>query len=396
MTGTELLFCLGGVSSVSVLCGWGLGRRASWSRPSLLSGRRGEDAPARPASLEEILDLLPDPAVLLDSHGSMRFANLEANSAFGDSLVTIVRHPNAFSALRKVDEDTPQVSAVMVLEVPVRRVIRGVFRLLPQNVHAGSPRVLVIMTDCSEQDAVERVRTDFVAYASHELRTPLAALIGFIETLRGPAADDPPVQQQFLGIMASQAARMQRLIERLLELSRVEMTEHKRPRREVDVERVVGRVRDEVVPFCSARDVRLEVEAEPAIIQGDEDQLVQVLLNLVENATKYAGGHGRRPDVSLRVFRAVSGGREGMMFTVEDNGPGIDAHHLPRLTEQFYRVEADCPGAAQGVPGYGLGLAIVRHIVDRHEGVLTIESEPGHGTRCSVWIPMRQEQLRST
>lgn len=387
MTEAELAACLASAGIGGGFVGWLLrGRRLSRVLPGSVRARREEVGTAS-VSLEEVLDLLPDAAVLLDGHGAKRFANAEARDAFGDALGTIMRYPAVFSALSQLDGVTVQARAEFVLEVPVRRVVRVDLRLLPEMLAAGPIRVLAILSDQSERDAVERMRADFVAYASHELRTPLATLIGFIETLRGPAADDSVAQREFLGIMATQAGRMQRLIEQLLELSRAEMLEHRRPRGLVNAHSTIERVTEEMEGLCAERDVDLVVaSSEEVYVPGDEEQIVRVLVNLVENAVKYAPVEGRRIRIAIHVEQRVLRGRPGVTLTVADNGAGIDAQHLPRLTERFYRVE----GRRGAASGYGLGLALVRHIVDRHDGSFEIFSELGKGTQCDVWLPLGQ------
>lgn len=388
MAVTEWLAALTAASLISGFAGWVAGGRQLLRRSSPVAWSGQEETKPGTNVLEEVLTFLPEPALLLAGNGSLRFAGQEAVALFGDTLGTIIRHPDVFMALRRLSPETPRVTADIVLDVPVRRMIRLMLCLLPENLATPETQILALLTDRSEQDAVRRVRSDFVAYASHELRTPLAALIGFIETLRGPAADDPAAQKQFLEIMATQAARMQRLIEQLLTLSRVEMSEHRRPRGEADAGRIVARVRDESAPLCAARGVVLQTTPMFCVFPGDEDQIVQVLLNLIENAMKYATAADRKPEISLTVSEREADGKSGIAFAVCDNGPGIEARHLPRLTERFYRVEN-----GSNATGYGLGLAIVRHITDRHEGRFIVESEVGKGTCCTVWFP-REEPRR--
>ncbi|MFT8718207.1 ATP-binding protein [Acetobacter sp.] len=388
MTGTEFAACLVFVWLSGGLIGWfARGWRLSRVLPGSARARR-EEIGTSSVSLEEMLDLLPDAAVLLDGHGAKRFANIEAHEAFGDALGTIMRHPDVFAAMRQLNGVTLRSTAEIVLEVPVRRVVKVDLRILPEVLAIGPMRALAILTDCSERDAVERMRSDFVAYASHELRTPLTALIGFIETLRGSAADDPAAQQQFLGIMAMQANRMQRLIEQLLELSRAEMLEHRKPRGTVDALHIVNLVRDEMGGLCESRNVELKTSAESVAVQGDGEQIIRVLVNLVENAVKYAGADGRAVQISVSATPQLLRGRPGVAFIVEDNGVGIAEEHLPRLTERFYRVEGRRMGASSG---YGLGLAIVRHIMDRHDGCFEITSTVGKGTQCMFWLPILRD-----
>jgi two-component system, OmpR family, phosphate regulon sensor histidine kinase PhoR len=246
---------------------------------------------------------------------------------------------------------------------------------------ADGGRAVVVLSDRTRERAVERTRADFVANVSHELRTPLASVIGFIETLRGPAADDPPAQQRFLGIMAEQSARMNRLIDDLLSLSRIELIEHQPPSGTVDPSDLVNRLVAGFEPRLKERSVTLDLRIPndvPAVI-GDADQLTQVFQNLLDNAVKYGRERG-----TIRLEVAVPPGRPGVSLSVIDQGAGIPREHLPRLTERFYRVDT---GRSRAAGGTGLGLAIVKHIVNRHRGQLSIESEEGIGTTVSVWLP---------
>ena len=272
----------------------------------------------------------------------------------------------------------------MTLPVPVPREVHAAVVPMDPPIADGG-RAVVVLSDRTRERAVERMRADFVANVSHELRTPLASLIGFIDTLRGPAADDPPAQQRFLGIMAEQAARMNRLIDDLLSLSRIELIEHQAPS---------GRGRAARTGDAAGGRLRAAADASgrsswtcawrtnlPAVT-GDADQLTQVLQNLLDNAVKYGreGGTVRLDVAGRRRGRR----RPGVVLTVADQGAGIPREHLPRLTERFYRVDT---GRSRAAGGTGLGLAIVKHIVNRHRGQLSIESEEGIGTTVSVWLP---------
>jgi two-component system phosphate regulon sensor histidine kinase PhoR len=230
------------------------------------------------------------------------------------------------------------------------------------------------------------MRADFAANASHELRTPLASLMGFIDTLRGPAADDPPAQQRFLGIMAEQAARMNRLIDDLLSLSRIELVEHQAPAERVDLTELLEGLVAGFEPRLAEHGLTLDMDLAPALpaVLGDADQLAQVAQNLLDNALKYGREGG-----AVRLVAAPAAGprwpaRPGVVMTVADRGHGIPREHLPRLTERFYRVDT---GRSRAIGGTGLGLAIVKHIVNRHRGQLAIDSEEGVGTTVSVWLP---------
>jgi two-component system phosphate regulon sensor histidine kinase PhoR len=227
---------------------------------------------------------------------------------------------------------------------------------------------------------VDEMRADFVANASHELRTPLAALSGFIETLQGPARDDPAARERFLGIMQAQAYRMARLIDDLLSLSRIELNAHLRPDKEVELVSIIRQVVDGLQTLARDRDIEVRVSApERLIVRGDRDELLRVFENLVENALKYAGS-GKHVDISV----AEASPREARV-AVRDYGPGIAPEHLPRLTERFYRVDV-VQSRSEG--GTGLGLALVKHILNRHGGRLTIESVFGEGATFNALLPL--------
>ena len=229
------------------------------------------------------------------------------------------------------------------------------------------------------------MRSDFVANASHELRTPLASLSGFIETLQGPARSDAPARDRFLAIMKEQATRMARLIDDLLSLSRIEQKAHIHPDNSVDLGALVRQVADGLSPLAHEREVEVKIadQASSLLVPGDRDELIRVFENLIENALKY-GAPGRRVDITLARDPANGGAKEAVV-SVRDYGPGIAPEHLPRLTERFYRVDIS-ESRAQG--GTGLGLALVKHILNRHRGRLVIESTPGAGATFAVRLPL--------
>jgi two-component system phosphate regulon sensor histidine kinase PhoR len=232
---------------------------------------------------------------------------------------------------------------------------------------------------------VEEIRADFVANASHELRTPLASLTGFIETLQGPARDDAPARERFLGIMKDQAWRMARLIDDLLSLSRIELRAHLRPDKPVEIVPIVRQVVDSLQTLARDRGVAIEVEApeEALVVLGDRDELIRLFENLIENGLKY-GENGKRVEVTLARVDG-SGGNPEARVSVRDYGVGIAAEHLPRLTERFYRVDV---GESRAQGGTGLGLALVKHILTRHQGRLGIESKLGEGATFTVRLPL--------
>jgi two-component system phosphate regulon sensor histidine kinase PhoR len=336
-----------------------------------------------------ILERLPDPVIVLAADRSVRRANATARSAFGDDLPAVLRHPGVRGAVERAVATNQSQTAEVVLRAPVHRDLYATVVPMDPPVADGG-QTLVVLSDRTRERVVERMRADFVANVSHELRTPLASLIGFVETLRGPAADDPPAQQRFLEIMAEQGARMNRLIDDLLSLSRIELTEHQVPSEPLDLAGLIQRMVAGFEPRLAQRDVKLamQIQADLPVVAGDADQMAQVLQNLLDNGLKYGRDGGV---LSLDVRLAEPGnrwpGRRGIVVAVADQGTGIPREHLPRLTERFYRVDK---GRSRAVGGTGLGLAIVKHIVNRHRGQLLIESEVGKGTTVSVWLPLAQ------
>jgi len=339
---------------------------------------------------ESIVERLPDPLLVLGRDRAVLRANAAARAAFGSDIAAVLRHPELRAAIDRAiagGAEAPTQTADLRVPVPIPRELRAVVVPLDSPI-AGGGGVLAVLSDRSRERAVERMRADFVANASHELRTPLASLIGFIATLRGPASNDPPAQARFLEIMAEQAERMNRLIDDLLSLSRIEITEHQPPAELVDVGGVVERALAGLQLTIAQRgtELRLDMALDLPRIQGDPDQLEQVAQNLLDNALKY----GRTGGVVQVGLHAAGPGtawpaRPGLIFSVSDDGAGIARQHLPRLTERFYRVDT---GRSRAVGGTGLGLAIVKHIVNRHRGVLLIESEAGQGAIFSVWLPI--------
>ncbi|ASM72351.1 alkaline phosphatase synthesis sensor protein PhoR [Pseudosulfitobacter pseudonitzschiae] len=250
----------------------------------------------------------------------------------------------------------------------------------------AAPMVLLTFEDVTHVQQAGQMRRDFVANVSHELRTPLTALMGFIETLRGPARNDPAAQARFLGIMQDQAERMNRLVGDLLSLSRVEGDERVRPTGQVNLRECLASVVALMTPLADEAGVTLVAELgdNPVTVAADRDQLVQVVSNLIENAIKY-GGKDRAVTLRLNVntnLRALRG--PGATIEVIDQGHGIDPIHLPRLTERFYRADNH---RSRELGGTGLGLAIVKHIVSRHRGRLRIDSVLGQGTTVQVALP---------
>jgi two-component system phosphate regulon sensor histidine kinase PhoR len=328
-----------------------------------------------------LLERLPDPLLRLDAAGAVIWRNASAVATFGQEIAALLRHPDLRAALTDAGRLGMPVRKSFSLAVPVPRD-------LDATVIPVGGQVYVLVADRTRERSIEKMRADFVANSSHELRTPLASLIGFIETLRGPAADDPEAQKRFLGIMAEQASRMQRVIADLLSLSRIEIIEHQPPETILHVPPLLERIADGMQPILesSGTKIKLSVPADLTPVPADEDQLAQVFTNLLDNAIKYGkrGGEIRVTATPASVDGRFAG--NGIIISVADDGAGIAREHIPRLTERFYRVDK---GRSRAVGGTGLGLAIVKHVVNRHRGRLLIDSTEGKGTIFTIWLPTR-------
>ncbi|MFI4988357.1 MAG: ATP-binding protein [Alphaproteobacteria bacterium] len=356
---------------------------------------RRDELAARLASLEAVLDGLPDPLIMLDDRLRVVRTNaaaeeLLADEPLGRELSAVFRVPALLDAAQSALRRDTGSTASFELASPLRRAfVARVERL------AGSASdevsLIMVLHDLTAEKRTEQMRADFVANASHELRTPLATLLGFIETLQGPASKDAGTRARFLAIMQQQASRMSRLVDDLLSLSDIELREHTAPTDEIDVVKVLRGVIDALQPLAKARDMPIVLELageEAASVLGHGDELAQVFQNLIDNALKY-GRRGSAVRVAVRsveraplpLGRAAAAGL--VAVAVADEGEGIAKEQIPRLTERFYRVDA---ARSRELGGTGLGLAIVKHIVSHHRGALQIESEIGKGSLFTVYL----------
>jgi two-component system, OmpR family, phosphate regulon sensor histidine kinase PhoR len=341
-----------------------------------------------------IVERLPDALIVLRQDRTVSRRNPAADAIFGTDLPAVLRHPGLRAAVDQAIVDGETKTANLSVAGPIARELRATVVPMNRSPQEGE-RVVVVLSDRTREHSAERSHADFVANVSHELRTPLASLIGFTETLLGPAEDDPPARKRFLNIMAEQGARMNRLIDDLLSLSRIEMIEHQVPSDLVNLESLLPRIVAGYEPRLAGGGTRIVVEiaqGTPAIA-GDADQIAQVSQNLLDNAVKY----GREGGVVRLTAGLAAPGKEwparpGVVLAVADEGPGIPRADIPRVTERFYRVDR---GRSRAAGGTGLGLAIVKHIVNRHRGQLLIESEEGKGTTVNVWLPVAQPGSRA-
>ena len=336
-----------------------------------------------PDQITALLAAVPMPLVLIGADEYILAQNAAAVAVFGPGgvgrhYITALRQPALLDCVEGTLK-TGKPGTARLLGRDAGRDVTYQVRAAP-----ALNGVLLSLEDISEAQAAGQMRRDFVANVSHELRTPLTALLGFIETLRGPARDDPKASARFLAIMQREADRMNRLIHDLLSLGRVETDERLRPRAQVDICAVVQQAAGTLAGQAAEAGVAVDLVGadQPLHLPGDADQLLQVFSNLIENAIKY--GNARvRVEISTQDHDPALRG-PAVRIEVADDGAGIDALHIPRLTERFYRIDDH---RSRQMGGTGLGLAIVKHIVNRHRGRLRIKSAPGRGSQFIVVLP---------
>jgi two-component system, OmpR family, phosphate regulon sensor histidine kinase PhoR len=332
-------------------------------------------------SAHVLLEAAPDPLIVVDGRGDVTDANKPAYALFpnlqkGRPFSFALRNPDVVDALNAVINGAAQQEVEWQERRPVERLYK--VRVFPLG--GQTAKALIAFYDLSEARRIEAMRVDFIANASHELRTPLASVLGFIETLQGPAKNDPVARDRFLTIMQAQAQRMARLIDDLLSLSRVEMRAHQTPSDRLDLGSLAQQIADGLRPMAQERGVTLELDWPPqtVFVRGDRDELLRAIENLIENGLKY-GASGGRVRVSLETVRQEA------VLSVQDWGPGIAPEHVPRLTERFYRVDV---AESRDKGGTGLGLALVKHIVAHHRGRMSIDSQLGQGATFRIALPL--------
>ncbi len=344
---------------------------------------------------QEIFDRLPSAIIVVDERRRVMHANRSATDLIGDNalgrdLALSLRHPLILDSLDAVLAESNEKNGEITIPAPVAQsfVFRAE-RIIDAPLSDGSFATLVL-DNITAAHKTEEMRASFVANVSHELRSPLTAIIGFIETLRGPASDDTDARQRFLNIMHRESQRMARLIDDLLSLSHVEINEHIAPKDAVNVLRIIQNVIESLQPQAAKRGIKINlhtVDNTPAAI-ADADQLHQVFRNLIENAMKYGGDDNTVTVRAKPADRVPGSDRPGLSITIQDQGPGIPKSLIPRLTERFYRIdEARSSTAEAGISSTGLGLAIVKHIINRHRGHMSAQSEIGVGSTFTVFLP---------
>ena len=406
-----------GAIAVPPPSGSSAGATADLHRAAADAGRqwsaRRRELEAVVAANEAVIAGLPEPLILLDRGRRIVRANRAAEAVLGTALagrdlIAALRNPPVIDAVAAALDSGSGRLVEFSLPVPVERSFLARVEPLPRPIGDGTVALLTLH-DVTQAKRTDRMRADFVANASHELRTPLSTLVGFIETLRGPAREDAAARERFLAIMHEQAQRMSRLVADLLSLSRIELNEHTLPTGQVRLGEVIRTIVDGLEFKAAGKQITIVIDAPPPdgaespsrlddlpAVSGDDDELTQVFQNLIDNAIKYgrAGSTVRIAGWAVGPTPMALGAgapltrrleRPSVAIAVMDEGEGIAREHLPRLTERFYRIDT---ARSRELGGTGLGLAIVKHILNRHRGALDIDSVVGQGSTFTVHLPM--------
>ncbi len=380
------------------------------SAPPAASASRAPETPE--VSRQRVLNAIPLPAFELDSEARIVMTNTQAAAVLhvdgktAPRASTVIRSPALLSAIEKVRREGADPPLIAEFEAGADETWR-----VHVSRAAEASRMLVVLEDMTLARRTARTRADFIANASHELLTPLTTISGMIDTLRGPARDDVEARTRFLDVMAREAARMQRLIQDLLSLSRIESSERVQPEQQEDLNAIVRETVAMMQTPATVANVTLVIDADDTSVPvlAHRDEMVQVVENLVSNAVKYApkggvvrvsfgagqtaaearGRAAQRWEDAERITILAAGVRVGgadtsVWLRVEDTGSGIEAQHLTRLGERFYRADQSRGGAIKGT---GLGLAIVKHIMAHHRGGLGVETRSGKGSAFGIWFP---------
>jgi two-component system, OmpR family, phosphate regulon sensor histidine kinase PhoR len=352
------------------------------------AGRRAFEA--------NILDGLTDAVILIDENrifvdGNATAFYLLGSDAKGLALDRVIDNAQVIAAVDTVltggagAGDQGEVH----LPSPISRICEMRVIALPARNPVKPDWVMLVLRDVTDARKTEQMRTDFISNVSHELRSPVSSLLGFIETLQGPAHDDPEARDRFLGIMAGEARRMTSLVDDLLTLSKVEADEHIRPAEPVNMAEVLAEISTVLTARAQMRGMTIDLRIPDDLphLTGDKEELIQVFRNLIDNAISY-GSENTAIQIVAENQGQVFGTDEAMLaVSVTNHGTGIKPEDIERLTERFYRVDK---GRSRATGGTGLGLAIVKHIIGHHRGHLDIRSTPGEATTFTVCLPIPQ------
>ena len=337
-----------------------------------------------------IIEELEDQFFALDKYNQIKYLNKSAKSRFGENLIdknisSVIRDTNLLEKIDEAIKDQSTKYADVEINLPSYQLYKIYIIPGPTYLFPEENSVVLFFKDFTEITKAQKFKTDFVANVSHELRTPLVSIKGSLETILGPAADDFKAQKKFMKIMNDQVSRMENLINDLLILSRIELEEHIKPDKIVNLNDIFTNIKSNFQLVLDKKKINLNIELmDPTLVYGDEEKLLTVFSNLIDNSIKYSSD-GK----NIYIKSQNSEGKlinKNILISIKDEGIGIPQELLPRITERFFRVDTE---KSKKVGGTGLGLAIMKHIIYQHRGDYEILSKPNDGTEIKIYLPTK-------
>ncbi len=331
----------------------------------------------------KIINQIDDLILIVDKFKNIKFFNNSAKKKFGENnlnkhVATLLRVPDLLQNIDLVLLKKETISMDLELSSPSFQFFKVHLFSGPTSYVDDPDSVVLFLKDLTDIIKAQRFKSDFVANVSHELKTPLVSIKGFLETISGHAKDDLEAQKKFIPIMLEQADRMESLIKDLLSLSRIELEEHIQPQDKVNLKEILSNVEDIHQKNLKSFEFKNNIK-DDFFIKGDHEKLIEVFSNIIDNSIKYS-----EKNKKIEVNCGQGNGKvigDSYTVSIKDNGIGIPTEQLPRITERFFRVDA---AKSKKVGGTGLGMAIVKHIVNQHRGELEIKSETQRGTEIKV------------
>jgi len=337
-----------------------------------------------------IIEELEDQFFALDKYNLIKYLNKSAKQRFGENLIdknisSVIRDTKLLETIDEAIKDQVTKYVNVEINLPSYQLYKIYIIPGPTHLFPDTDSVVLFLKDFTEITKAQKLKTDFVANVSHELRTPLVSIKGSLETILGPASDDKVAQKKFMKIMSDQVFRMENLINDLLILSRIELEEHIKPNKIVNLNDIFTNIKSNFELILKKKKINLYIELmEPTLVFGDYDKLLTVFSNLIDNAIKYSND-GKNIYVKSQNSEGKLIGKN-MLINIKDEGIGIPQDLIPRITERFFRVDTE---KSKKVGGTGLGLAIMKHIIAQHRGDYEILSKINDGTEIKIYLPTK-------
>ena len=337
-----------------------------------------------------IIEELEDQFFALDKYNLIKYLNKSAKQRFGENLIdknisSVIRDTKLLETIDEAIKDQTTKNVNVEINLPSYQLYKIYVIPGPTHLFPEIDSVVLFLKDFTEITKAQKLKTDFVANVSHELRTPLVSIKGSLETILGPASNDQEAQKKFMSIMSDQVLRMENLINDLLILSRIELEEHIKPNKIINLNDIFKNIKSNFELILKKKKINLHIELmEPTLVFGDNDKLLTVFSNLIDNSIKYSQG-GKNIYVKSQNSEGKLIGKN-IVISIKDEGIGIPQHLISRITERFFRVDTE---KSKKVGGTGLGLAIMKHIISQHRGDYEILSKLNEGTEIKIYLPTK-------